>query len=54
MSTATILLLALLLDAALGEPKWLWDRAPHPAVLMGRAVAYLDRGMNTANGGILA
>jgi len=53
MSTATILLLALLLDAALGEPKWLWDRAPHPAVLMGRAVAYLDRGMNTANGGIL-
>ena len=54
MSTAMILLLALLLDAALGEPKWLWDRAPHPAVLMGRAVAYLDRGMNTANGGILA
>lgn len=37
-----LLALALALDAALGEPKWLWDRAPHPAVLMGRAVAALD------------
>lgn len=41
-----ILTLALLLDAALGEPKWLWDRLPHPAVLMGRAVAALDRRWN--------
>jgi len=54
MSTATILLLAMLLDAVLGEPKWLWDRAPHPAVVMGRAIGYLDRAMNTAKGGILA
>ena len=42
----TPLLLALLLDAALGEPRWLWDRAPHPAVLMGRAVEALDAGLN--------
>ena len=40
------LLLALLLDAALGEPRLLWDRLPHPAVLMGRAVAALDRRLN--------
>ena len=46
MSTASILILALLLDAALGEPKWLWDRLPHPAVLMGRAVGFLDRHLN--------
>jgi len=52
------LLLALLLDAALGEPKALWDRWPHPAVLMGRAVAALDRPLNRAPGqwfkGVLA
>jgi adenosylcobinamide-phosphate synthase len=52
MSTAVMLVLALLLDAALGEPKWLWDRAPHPAVLMGRAVAALDRALNRGRGGL--
>jgi adenosylcobinamide-phosphate synthase len=40
------LVLALILDAILGEPKWLWDRVPHPAVLMGRLVAFLDRELN--------
>jgi adenosylcobinamide-phosphate synthase len=38
--------MALLLDAALGEPPWLWSRLPHPAVLMGRAVAALDQALN--------
>lgn len=41
-----ILAAALLLDAALGEPRWLWDRLPHPAVLMGRAVTWCDRTLN--------
>ena len=41
-----ILLLAMLLDAALGEPRWLWSRWPHPAVLMGRAVALADARLN--------
>lgn len=44
--SAALLLPALLLDAALGEPKWLWDRFPHPAVLMGRAVSTADRLLN--------
>lgn len=44
--SATLLLPALLLDAALGEPKWLWDRFPHPAVLMGRVVNAADRRWN--------
>jgi adenosylcobinamide-phosphate synthase len=39
--------LALLLDAIFGEPKWLWDRAPHPAVLMGRAIGWAEARMNT-------
>ena len=37
-----ILIAALLLDAAFGEPRWLWDRMPHPAVLMGRLVGWCD------------
>ncbi|UWQ83749.1 adenosylcobinamide-phosphate synthase CbiB [Leisingera caerulea] len=47
MSTAAILALALLLDAVFGEPEWLWSRLTHPAVLMGKAVGYLDRKLNT-------
>ncbi|OWU86514.1 cobalamin biosynthesis protein CobD [Oceanicola sp. 22II-s10i] len=46
MDTAGILCLALLLDAAFGEPDWLWSRLPHPAVLMGRAVGWLDTNLN--------
>ena len=37
----------MLLDAVFGEPRMLWDRLPHPAVLMGRLVAFLDRTLNT-------
>lgn len=46
MNTALMLVCALILDALLGEPRWLWDRLPHPAVLMGRAVAWLERRLN--------
>jgi adenosylcobinamide-phosphate synthase len=41
-----ILIVALLLDAAFGEPRWLWDRWPHPAVLMGRLVGWCDARFN--------
>ncbi|WP_300018059.1 adenosylcobinamide-phosphate synthase CbiB [uncultured Roseobacter sp.] len=47
MSTAAVLICALCLDAVLGEPRWLWDRVPHPAVLMGRFVGFLDQRFNT-------
>lgn len=46
MTTAGILILALLLDAALGEPRWLWSRLPHPAVLMGNLIARADATFN--------
>ncbi len=49
MTTAGILLIALLLDAALGEPRWLWSRAPHPAVLMGNLIGWADRTLNTGS-----
>ena len=48
--SAGLLIPALLLDAALGEPRWLWDRWPHPAVLMGRAVGALDATLNRGRG----
>ncbi|MEL7254156.1 MAG: adenosylcobinamide-phosphate synthase CbiB [Pseudomonadota bacterium] len=58
MSTGLILAAAMALDGVFGEPKWLWDRLPHPAVLMGRAVGYLDQRLNTGDGrcgkGVLA
>jgi len=58
MSTLSLLLIALILDAILGEPDWLWNRFPHPATLMGRCVEWLDgrlnHGQNRRNAGILA
>ncbi|APX16027.1 adenosylcobinamide-phosphate synthase [Phaeobacter inhibens] len=47
MTTAALLIPALLLDAIFGEPRWLWSRLPHPAVLMGRAVSLVDQTLNT-------
>lgn len=44
--SAALLLPAMLLDAAMGEPKWLWDRWPHPAVLMGRLIQTMDDRLN--------
>ncbi|WP_424941069.1 adenosylcobinamide-phosphate synthase CbiB [Aliiroseovarius sp. S253] len=46
MSYACALAIALLLDAFFGEPDWAWKRVPHPAVLMGRAIGWLERGLN--------
>lgn len=39
----------MLLDALLGEPKWLWSRIPHPAVLMGRLIGWCDDSFNTGD-----
>lgn len=47
MSTAALLVFALLLDALFGEPEPVWRRIPHPAVLMGRLVGWLDTRLNT-------
>ena len=36
----------MLLDALMGEPRWLWSRFAHPAVLMGRLIGWCDRQFN--------
>ena len=43
------LILGMLLDALLGEPRWLWSRIPHPAVLMGRLIGWCDARFNTGD-----
>jgi len=37
-----VLLGALVVDALLGEPAWLYRRVPHPVVLLGRLIAGLE------------
>ena len=47
----------MLLDAIFGEPKWLWNRFPHPAVLMGNLISWCDdqfnKGANKRQSGVL-
>ena len=58
MTHLDLLLPALLLDALIGDPNAIWARLPHPAALMGKAVAWCDtrlnRGPNRRARGILA
>lgn len=44
-----LLLFGMALDAMIGEPKALWSKVPHPAVLMGRAVTALEARYNTGD-----
>jgi len=41
-----ILVLALLLDRIVGDPDWLWARLPHPVVLFGKAITFVDTRFN--------
>lgn len=47
MSTLSVLILALLIDALIGDPPWLWKRVPHPVSLIGKAIGAGDRLLNT-------
>jgi len=44
-----ILALALILDAIVGDPDWLWRRLPHPVVVVGRLIDWTDRSWNDAD-----
>jgi len=43
------LLLALLFDAIVGDPDWLWRRFPHPVVWFGHVINWLDKNYNRSN-----
>lgn len=42
-------LVALIVDAAVGDPPVLWSRVPHPVALLGRLIAWLDRRLHVAD-----
>lgn len=46
LMNAPLLFIALLLDAVLGEPRWLWRRLPHPVVAVGRMITWGDQTFN--------
>lgn len=41
--------LALIFDAVVGDPDWIWRRAPHPAALLGWSIGRIDRLFNREN-----
>ena len=46
MTHVEMLLVALILDAALGEPDWLWSKVRHPAKALGLVIDWLDIRLN--------
>lgn len=42
-----ILLLAMFLDAVIGDPNWLYRRVPHPVALIGEVVGRLEVALNS-------
>lgn len=41
-----VVVLALILDAVVGDPDCIWRRAPHPAALLGWSIGRIDRLFN--------
>ena len=46
MLTLILITVALLLDALMGEPAWLWSRMPHPVRVMGVFIDKADKALN--------
>ena len=46
MQTLLILTSALLVDRIVGDPPWLWARIPHPVVIFGKAISFIERQFN--------
>jgi adenosylcobinamide-phosphate synthase len=44
--TLFVVVAALAFDALIGDPDWLWRRLPHPVVLIGSFIGFLDRALN--------
>ena len=41
-----VLLSGLLIDALVGEPRFVWSRVPHPVVLVGKFIQLADERIN--------
>jgi adenosylcobinamide-phosphate synthase len=44
--TLLVVVAALAFDAVIGDPDWLWRRLPHPVVVIGSFIGFLDRALN--------
>lgn len=44
--TLFVVIAALAFDAMIGDPDWLWRRAPHPVVWIGNVIGFLERLLN--------
>lgn len=44
--TLGVILAAMLLDAVIGDPPALWCKVPHPVVVFGRLISFLDGALN--------
>ena len=51
MTFATMMLIALLIDAAVGWPKWLHARVGHPVAWIGRVISACDNALNSGSHG---
>lgn len=47
--TLYVVIAALAFDAVIGDPDWLWRRAPHPVVWIGHVIGYLESQFNREN-----
>ncbi len=47
MTGLQILLVAIIIDYVFGDPPEVWRRYPHPAVLMGQVIQFLDERLNS-------
>ncbi|MET0878239.1 MAG: adenosylcobinamide-phosphate synthase CbiB [Tardiphaga sp.] len=43
-----VVVAAIVFDALIGDPDWLWRRLPHPVVWIGNAIGGLERTLNVA------
>lgn len=48
---ACLLLAAMLFDAVIGDPRWLYRIIPHPTVVMGRVLSFCDTRFNRSEPG---
>ncbi len=53
LAFAYTLTIAFLLDALFGDPKWIYDRVPHPVALIGRIIERFDQSLNDPAAGEL-
>ena len=42
----SFLALGMVIDALLGEPKWIWSRVMHPIVMIGKIISLADKLLN--------